>query len=63
MSDLGLAQYCLDIQSFDAGLLIATFIELVGHREEIRERMAERLAGYRRESTKQFDDLFPQVAR
>jgi polysaccharide pyruvyl transferase WcaK-like protein len=63
MSDLGLAQYCLDIRSFDPDLLIATFIELVGHREEIRERMAERLAGYRRESTKQFDDLFPQVAR
>ena len=63
MSDMGLAQYCLDIRSFDPDLLIATFTALVRHGEEVRERMAERLACYRRESTKQFDDLFPQVAR
>jgi polysaccharide pyruvyl transferase WcaK-like protein len=63
MGDLGLAQYCLDIRSFDPDLLITTFTALVRDSEEIKERMAERLAWYRGESTKQFDDLFPQVAR
>jgi polysaccharide pyruvyl transferase WcaK-like protein len=63
MSEMGLEQYCLDIRSFDPSLLAETFTTLVRHSEEVKERMAERLATYRRESAQQFDALFPRVAR
>jgi polysaccharide pyruvyl transferase WcaK-like protein len=63
MSDIGLARYCLDIRTFDPDLLIATFTVLVRDSEEIKARMAERLASDRRQLMQQFDDLFPQVAQ
>jgi polysaccharide pyruvyl transferase WcaK-like protein len=63
MSDMGLAKFCMDIRTFDTTLLTATFTAAVSNSREIRERMAERLASYRRELTMQFDDLFPREAR
>jgi polysaccharide pyruvyl transferase WcaK-like protein len=63
MNDLGLAKYCLDIRTFDLNLLKATFEAVVTNSQEIKDRMAESLASYRRELTMQFDDLFPPTAR
>jgi polysaccharide pyruvyl transferase WcaK-like protein len=60
MRDMGLSRYCIDIRRFDLNLLTDTFAALVSNRDEIRNRMAERLASYRRALTNQFDDLFPK---
>jgi polysaccharide pyruvyl transferase WcaK-like protein len=62
MSDMGLAKYCVDIRSFDLNLLTATFTAAVINSAEIKDRMAERLECYRRESALQFDQLFPRAA-
>jgi polysaccharide pyruvyl transferase WcaK-like protein len=63
MGEMGLAEYCIDIRGFDLNLLTETFSALVRNRDEIKDRMAEKLVSYRRELTGQFDDLFPQEAR
>jgi hypothetical protein len=60
---MGLAEYCIDIRRFDLNLLTETFSALVRNRDEIKDRMAEKLVCYRRQLTGQFDDLFPQEAR
>jgi len=63
MSDLGLAKYCLDIRKCDIDLLQETFLSLVASRDQVRSCMADKLAGYRRDLSVQFDQLFPQEAR
>jgi polysaccharide pyruvyl transferase WcaK-like protein len=63
MKDLGLSKYCVDIRSFDVNLLKDTFISLVSNSDEIKSRMVERLACYKKELALQFDDLFPQDVR
>jgi polysaccharide pyruvyl transferase WcaK-like protein len=60
MRDIGLARYCIDIRTFDLNRLTETFAALTSNRDEIKDRMAERLASYRQALTKQFDNLFPQ---
>lgn len=60
MNDLGLSEYCLDIRTFDLDLLKNTFTHLVDTRDHVKARMAEKLALYRRELTRQFDTLFSQ---
>ena len=60
MNDLGLAGYCVrDLRSFDVEGLTATFQALVDDQDQIRSRMAERLAVYRGRLAGQFDELFP----
>jgi len=63
MTDLGLSEYCLDIRSFDSDLLMETFIRLTNRRDEVRDRMAEKVEKYKFTLTRQFDALFPQMAR
>jgi polysaccharide pyruvyl transferase WcaK-like protein len=63
MNDLGLARYCVDIRNCDVNMLKETFLSLVGNSDEIRSRMADRLACYRRSLSIQFDQLFPQGTR
>jgi polysaccharide pyruvyl transferase WcaK-like protein len=58
MADLGLAEYCLDIHSFDAEVLKKTFIRMVSERESIKARMAEKSALFKEALTGQFDRLF-----
>jgi polysaccharide pyruvyl transferase WcaK-like protein len=59
MSDLGLSKYCVDIRKFDLDLLADTFESLVQEADEIKGRLAETLAGHKRELTRQFNALFP----
>ena len=59
MADLGLQEYCLDIRTCDADALQKTFISLVKNKDEIKSRMAERLACYQEQLSTQFDALFP----
>jgi polysaccharide pyruvyl transferase WcaK-like protein len=59
MADLGLQQYCLDIRTCNAEALQKAFISLVQNKDEIKSRMAERLACYQEQLSIQFDTLFP----
>ena len=59
MSELGLSKYCVDINGCDANVLAETFKSVVRDREQIKERMAEKLASYREQLARQFDELFP----
>lgn len=63
MNDLGLARYCVDIRSCDVNMLQETFLSLVANKDDIRSRMAEKAACYKRTLFSQFDQLFPQGAR
>jgi polysaccharide pyruvyl transferase WcaK-like protein len=63
MNDLGLSEYCLDIRTFDLGLLKNTFLRLAGNRDHVKARMARTAADYKRRLTVQFDALFPQTMR
>jgi polysaccharide pyruvyl transferase WcaK-like protein len=58
MSDLGMSTYCIDIQSFDATLLIDRFAALVSNADEIKNEMSARLATYQQRLERQFDDVF-----
>ena len=58
MSNLGLAEYCLDIDTFDPGQLTVTFDRMMIDREIIKTSMAENAAIYRDELARQFDQLF-----
>jgi len=58
MNDLGLAEYCLSIDTFDQELLMAAFSRMVADKMSIKARMAEKLALYKHELTAQFDRLF-----
>ncbi len=62
MADLGLAEYCIDIDTFDAELLTATFTRLVADKVAIKARMAEKAALYKSALTTQFDQLFAPEA-
>jgi polysaccharide pyruvyl transferase WcaK-like protein len=59
MEQLGLGQYCVDIQTFDPGDLAIRFRSLVDHDREVRHSMAENLTVYRSKVAAQFDQLFP----
>ena len=63
MSEMGLSNYCLDIHTCDFKVLAKAFQTMVSDRDEIKSRMAEKLASNKRELTMQFDALFPREAR
>jgi len=63
MNELGLSKYCVDVQKCDSDVLAETFVSLVSNRDEIKNRMAEKLAAYREKLLTQFDELFPYEAR
>ena len=63
MNDIGLSEYCVDMDSFDSDLLLKRFSLLVRNGESIKGVMAETLDGYRRKLASQFDDLFPRVTQ
>jgi polysaccharide pyruvyl transferase WcaK-like protein len=60
MNDLGLSEYCVDIHTCDMNMLTEAFASLVRNGPAIKRRMADRLAYYEGELSKQFDELFPQ---
>jgi polysaccharide pyruvyl transferase WcaK-like protein len=59
MANLGLSEYCLNIDTFDLELLKSTFIRMVADKAAIRARMAKAAALYEKQLTIQFDQLFP----
>src|SRR6202034_1929982 len=59
MADIGLADYCFDIATFETNQLSDAFASLVSHRDEIKRQMEVSLAAYRAQLTNQFDELFP----
>jgi polysaccharide pyruvyl transferase WcaK-like protein len=58
MQDIGLSEYCVDIRNFDGEVLATTYTSLVSNREEIKSRMAVKLAEYRHDLAAQFDNVF-----
>jgi polysaccharide pyruvyl transferase WcaK-like protein len=60
MNDFGLSEYCLDIRTCDLDMLISTFTRLVANRDDIKSRMAAKVACSKNELTIQFDNLFLQ---
>ena len=61
MNDIGLSEYCVDIDSFEADSLLSMFRLLVANCESIKGRLAVALARYKGELASQFDDLFPRA--
>jgi polysaccharide pyruvyl transferase WcaK-like protein len=59
MNDLGLSQYCVDVNKCDADVLGQAFVSLVSNRDEIKSRMAEKLATYQENLSFQFDRAIP----
>jgi polysaccharide pyruvyl transferase WcaK-like protein len=59
MANLGLSEYCLNIDTFDVELLKSKFTRMVADQAGIRDRMAKAAALYQEQLTVQFDQLFP----
>jgi polysaccharide pyruvyl transferase WcaK-like protein len=59
MNDVGLSDYCLNVENCDLDRLTEKFESLVKSRDEIKSRMAEKSACFRRKLALQFDGLFP----
>ena len=58
MTDLGLSEYCLDIDTFDPPLLTSTFSRMASDSAGIKARMADKAKLYKEELARQFDQLF-----
>ena len=58
MADLGLGEYCVDIDNFGVDEVIDRFQQLVTNREAIKVQMAARSGLYREKLKQQFDGLF-----
>ena len=59
MMDLGLSEYCVNLENLDLGILGGAFDTLVTNRVEIKRGMSRKLADYRTKLASQFDELFP----
>jgi polysaccharide pyruvyl transferase WcaK-like protein len=59
MHDLGLSQYCVDIQTFSPQQLTQKFQSLVRNTKEVKSIMAASVAQYKSQLAVQFDQLFP----
>jgi polysaccharide pyruvyl transferase WcaK-like protein len=59
MDELGMSEYCLDVQRCNSEALTEAFLSLAKNHEAIKSRMAEKLVAYRRQLSDQFDELFP----
>ena len=60
MSDMGLSEYCQDINGIDAEALIATFEVLVEHADDVERTIAQRLDGARSALDEQYEALFDE---
>lgn len=58
MANLGLSEYCLDIDTFDHELLTTTFKRMVENKAWIKRQMDKKCYLYRRQLASQFDRLF-----
>jgi polysaccharide pyruvyl transferase WcaK-like protein len=53
MAEMGMAEYCQDVETFDVETLMAQFSRLSAGREKHEEAIRERLAGFREQIEKQ----------
>lgn len=60
MSDMGLSEYCQDINRIDAGALIAKFEALVEHADDVERAIAQRVEGARSALDEQYEALFDE---
>ncbi len=58
MSDMGLSEYCQDINRMNADALIAKFEALVQHADELERMIAQRVEEARRALDEQYEVLF-----
>jgi len=63
MVDLGLPDFCLDIDTFDEEALATTFARLVKERTRIKMQLADKAMEYRKQLATQLDTLFPPEFR
>ena len=61
MSDMGLSEYCHDINQIDSEILIKQFLELERNSEKVRRITAERLKEARRALDEQYEILFKSL--
>ena len=61
MDDFRLAEYCVDIQTFNADVLTKMFERLVANIRNIKASVPEKVELYRRNLQTQFDNLFPST--
>jgi polysaccharide pyruvyl transferase WcaK-like protein len=61
MSEMGLADYCFDIHSIDAGSLIKSFEGLESNRDEVKRAIADGIARNRRALNEQYRLVFPSA--
>jgi polysaccharide pyruvyl transferase WcaK-like protein len=62
MEALGLAEYCVDIRSFDPAVLAKIFDRMVRNRSDIQARMAATAGKFREQLNAQFDELWRPAA-
>ena len=60
MSEMGLSEYCQDINGIDAEALIAKFEALVEHADDVERTIAQRLEGARSALDQQYEALFAE---
>jgi polysaccharide pyruvyl transferase WcaK-like protein len=61
MNALGLSKYCVDMTKFDPNELFDKFGSLLAETKTVKSSMAATLTDFRRESSAQFDGLFPST--
>jgi polysaccharide pyruvyl transferase WcaK-like protein len=60
MGDMGLSDYCQDINTIDAEALIAKFEGLAEHSNDVERTIAQRLEGARSALDEQYEALFDE---
>jgi hypothetical protein len=58
MSDMGLSDYCQDVNEVNADALVAKFEALVQHADEVDRMIAQRVEEARRALDEQYEVLF-----
>jgi polysaccharide pyruvyl transferase WcaK-like protein len=59
MVDLGLTDFCLNVDTFDEEVLAETFALLKKERTQIKQQLADKAMDYRKRFAAQLDTLFP----
>ena len=58
MKDIGLSEYCLNIDQFDCRAGLKIFGQIEALRETIEERLTEKVSSYRRSLDMQYRQVF-----
>jgi polysaccharide pyruvyl transferase WcaK-like protein len=63
MSDMGMAEYCLDIHALEGPGLASAFMALVANGDLIRSRLRDRCAAHAVALQRQYDDVWGRLVR